>query len=138
MSKKFRNELEAMSPDQVTEKLGDQYEKISSLLTDKKKKGMLRTMFGVAWCMKKERTAAVQTEAYKKNGLTTINTDDTCPELSAIVKAAEDRGSQSAAKIKKYIDLMSKAEQLAVSNTDSNTGRRAAAKLLIQAFKQLG
>ena len=126
MSKKFKQSLEALSADQVTEKLGDMCEKIGLIRTDKEK-GIVKTYFNLAGQIGDFNT--LKFIAAGKNGL-----DGDKAGLAEIASAVEARGSQSAVKIQAYLELLREAKE-AVYDNGYNAARRPIK--LLKEFKRL-
>jgi hypothetical protein len=139
MSKNSKKSLEAMDADQVTEKLGDYLEKLGGMYTDKEK-GMLRTAFNTTLLAQKVHSVALIHVAAEKNGVQSrgVVLDDIA---AAVADAAEARGSQSAAKVRDYLQLQerfkAKARELVIEENAKGSGWIKTVIRGTKAYKQL-
>jgi hypothetical protein len=142
MSKKFRNELEAMDVDQVTAKLADHYEKYDRIMTDKKK-GTVKTLFNASTLLLKE-CAILEMVAARKNGIRAeaYSAAEGSRWSEIIASAAEVRGNSqavaSAAKIRKHIQLEAEAEKAAYKALYGVRSPLKRAKIFVAAYKNFG
>jgi hypothetical protein len=110
MFEKTRAELQALSADQVTERLGNVCEQLTQCLTDKSI-GPLHTVFRMIGITMMEHLRSLREIAADKNGITDIRHEE---GLAAIVAATEKRGSDAARKIKVHIDAVQRFKDAAV------------------------
>ncbi len=145
MSKKFKNSLETLSADQVTEKLGNWCEKMGSTMTDQDK-GLTRTFFSAAKLARKEHCNILLEVAAVKNGIDLNGKDfkgkDFETVLAAVATAVEKRGGTSAANVREYVDLVTKAKKAASDKGYKKTKNPIKAikdtKMALKEFKNLG
>jgi hypothetical protein len=138
MSKKFRESLEALSADQVTEMLGDLCEKTDALMADRTK-GSITTLFSAVALSITERRETLADMAAKKNKVTYKGSDFEA-QLAAIADAVEARDSLSAVKIREHVLLVESVER-AVGGKHSDISIFQAASYAIatlKEFKRLG
>ncbi len=121
MKERQKQDYNDLSADEVTKKLSDFYLGQLNILGDKRK-GFLRTTFGIMARTIREDSGTLRDAALAKNGIEKIQADGPiCYNyLPDIVAAAEARGSNAADGIKQY-DLFTKACDTTALNVEGFT-----------------
>lgn len=109
-SQQYADYLRTLSADEVNRKLGDWCAKQHGILADKNTK-TLGTAFGAALHFRREDVGVIANVAAELNGVDPAACKGFDGTLAAIAEATEARGSNSADKIRAYVDHVAKAKE---------------------------